>query len=231
MSDISVLIQGPLNRRSLKALDYYKTIGPVIISYWDDCDESIFKNFDLTDVTLVRRPKPTSMVCKGTFTYQMNSILNGLLKVQTDFVIRTRSDERWLNLEPLIEKFNSSNRQKIVCGNIFFRKFTDTQYHPGDHLYIGSTTVLRNAYWDLVHNFDNYKQYYCAEVYFAIAVLNQFKKDETRFHGQGKEAFLNLFDVIDINELRPFIARFNAIDKDYVNWFEFPEGARVIEDV
>lgn len=217
--DVSILVQGPLNDVSLEALEYYRTIGPVVISTWDTEDLSTLSKYDPAGckVILDRLPTPVYFVDtpNKTFSYQIRSILNGLRAVDTEHVIRTRSDEHWGNLQPLIERYQSHNHEKVVCGNIFFKRW-DMQYHfhIGDHLFIGKTDTLKNGYEMLEDMPGEFENIYCAEICAAKAMMTCAGIELNR------EGFEQMFDVIDINELAPFRAAWQHGNRTYESEFQ-----------
>ena len=155
--NLTILIQGPLNSISLEALDSYTKIAKVVISGWNPVPPELENYLKVNDhiadkVTIELNDLPDIKSTKGleknsTFFYALNSMLYGLEKVETDLVIKTRSDERFCTFEPFIEKF-SNPEKKIVCGNIFVRN--DVPYHFGDHIFICKTAHLYGAVKKLV---------------------------------------------------------------------------------
>ncbi len=119
MSEFSVIVQGPINDVSLAHIHEYRQYGPVIMSCWES-DPRIADIPD--DVKLIASKLPEKVYYVGkpndTFTYQVKSIYRGLAVCDTQYAVRTRSDE-FYNLEPLLERFKQSPN-KILCGNIFF---------------------------------------------------------------------------------------------------------------
>lgn len=216
--DVTTIIQGPPNERSLNHIPTYQKYGPVVVSCWDDDVPNV------TGVTLTANPKPVPVYyvnsANKTFSYQIHSILNGLRVVETKYVIRTRSDE-FYNLDNLIAKYNQRD-EIVLCGNIFFKPWTYYKYHMGDHLFIGRTDVLLKAYSALADDVGRYGIMACAEQSSTFAILDAFGDEWTR------EGFLRHFDVIDINQLKPFTARWNSIGHDYDNLFDHPD---VITDI
>lgn len=223
MTDYSVLIQGPLDPISLSNLIYYKTIGPVVISYWEGDDESLLP--DDPDLILIKRPLPSHRAYRqDTFDYQIWSIYHGLCKINTFYTIRTRSDEKYGNLQPMIDLFEI-NKQKVVCGNIFFKRWDEFSFHPGDHLFIGDSDLLRLAYMRLIDSSEKYVNAYCAEMSMAHAIMDAAGFDRT------KEGFIELFSVADINLLRPFVAQFKHAGVSYIDEFKDPCAVTTIEEV
>jgi len=226
MLNISVLIQGPLNKTSLECVKYYSTIGPVVICYWNTDDASLLDEYDLDSCILVRCPIPLSSLpyTNDTFMYQICSIVYGLRNIGSLYVIRTRSDERYENLQPLIEKFNE-DKSKIVCGNIFFKKWKVKKRHIGDHLFLGKTDVLLEAYKNMCRFAITYCQnsgdpeQIAARAIMEVLLFKELKEEGVRFN--SKELFKSIFDVVDINTLAPFIARWVHGDITYVNNFPY----------
>lgn len=225
MSDISILIQGPLDKTSLSYLDYYKTIGPVVISHWDNDDLSLLNSYDLSGCKIIftTPPEKGSMYNRwDTFILQVISIMSGLRGVDTPYVLKTRSDERYGNLNPLIEKFNI-NQSKIVCGNIFFKKWDVMNAHIGDHLYIGSTDLLLESYINIckfheVYDAAKYPEQILVWAIMHILLNQEIKRDDLLTE---KDEFMKIFDIVDINKMTPFIAKFNYANMEFIDIFEF----------
>lgn len=220
-SNLTILIQGPLNTTSLDALEYYKSIAQVVICYWDNDDTSILSKYSLGDVITLSVGRPEVKLYKQeTADLQFLSVKSGLELVYTPYVIRTRSDERYLNLAPLIAMCSDD---KIVCGNIFFKKWWEHHWHPGDHIFIGRTDWLLKAYSLLLDNASVYSQEYCAEQSMARAIAAA-----EGILDRSKGSFCKIFDVIDINKMAPFVAKYNHAGITYKDRFD-EEG--VIRDM
>ena len=90
-NEFSILIQGPLNKISLGSIPEYQKYGKVILSYWNEDDESIIQGYDLSNVIITKNPLPEKKYFTTgpghTFTYQITSIFHGLQKVETRFDI------------------------------------------------------------------------------------------------------------------------------------------------
>ena len=168
--DISVLIQGPLNFTSIDAIkDYSKFADTIIISTWDKDDSkyidilnkiNLLKKEDKINIEIYsyKTPDYKQMIINGelfgvdidtTWYWQVQGLYNGVKECKTPFIIRTRSDEYYKNLQPLIDRFNN-NGYKFTCGNVFFKgTFPDkggtSYYHIGDHLYMSKISILKRA--------------------------------------------------------------------------------------
>lgn len=209
-SDLTILIQGPLNRVSLdqNQIRAYQGNGHIIVSHWDDDPKSEIP--DGVEIITSHFPGTKGYV-QPTADRQFWGIFYGLEKVQTEFVVRTRSDEFW-NLEPLIEEYFAGDTGRVLCGNIFFKK--GFPYHLGDHVFIGQTALLRAAYHFLCHDHRYGGDY--AEAALAKALM------DAKGMPHNKDSFKTLFDLIDINRLKPFRAAYRSAEIVYDNHFEDP---------
>lgn len=229
LRDVTLLIQGPLDATSLDNLAYYKTLcESVVISYWEGGDESLFETHDVEDCILTKHKTPQKRYYReDTFDYQAQSILNGLEVTKTKYVIRTRADERWGNLSLLVAKW-FENQEKIVCGNIFFKRWDVFRHHFGDHLFIGSTDVLHQAYKTIRCDPNRYrKNLICAEAIGAMAIMDAMRDDQER----EKEAFKECFDVVDINSMTPFVARYRHAKVTYNDQFSHAQVITSMEEL
>lgn len=243
--DLSILIQGPINEVSLGAIDdYVKFTKNIIISTWNlvdtdilnlnnrfnnICNLKIVTNTQPDYVSLLRDGKIVGIPNNTTFYWQILGISNGVNECDTKYIIRTRSDEYYKNLNPLIEQVEN-NGFKFTCGNIWFRKKNIVSMHIGDHLYFSETELLKKSLktlLDIYHqkyensNAIKYLSYMAAggggqntpEQILAKMILTNYKKidisnqiDLLNFINlelSNDELFKKVFDVIDINKLTP----------------------------
>ena len=83
---------------------------------------------------------------------QATTVLAGLEKVDTPYVIKARSDEFFSNLALMVEAFNP---KKLLFANIFIRDVSYRPYHISDHLFIGSTDRIKSAFISLKRYIEN----------------------------------------------------------------------------
>ena len=159
---ISIIIQGPLNHRSINTIPNYLNYGEVIVSCWDSDDTNILKPFEDRIKLVVNKysevePFVFKSKTKNPMIYQNITTLNGLEKASGFLSIKVRSDESYPILDPLIEilKRNRDTKNestgvynwfKIVTSNIYFRKDREFKYHPSDHLIAGQTDRLKTVF-------------------------------------------------------------------------------------
>lgn len=210
-NDIAILIQGPLNPISLDYMaDYEAFCSELIISYWEDSKTLLPDNLP-NYVKTTKEPLPDvnktqGIVLDNTFYYALKSTCNGIKECTKEFIIKTRSDEVFSDLTPLIEQFDK-NLDKMVYGNNFAKPMKDSYYHIGDHLFICRTKVLLDAYIRMLDMYekrtelaewaDQYK--YTPESIlaksFSLSAKNRIEEAD----------FKNLFDLVDVNILGKFI--------------------------
>ena len=151
---VSIIIQGPLNERSISIINNYLEYGEVVVSCWETDDISLLDNYKnkikivvnkYSDIE-VKKKKPGS---QAPWIYQNYTTLNGLKAAEGYFCIKVRSDESYPILDPLIDKLkyfrdtknpetNRYQEYKIITSNIYFRYDWHEKFHPSDHIIAGT---------------------------------------------------------------------------------------------
>ena len=154
---ISIIIQGPLNKRSIDTIDNYLNYGEVIISCWNNNDISKLNKYkDKVKIVINNYDDVKDLQIKTNLKnpniFQNYTTLNGLEKAQGFFSIKLRSDESYLNLDNLVSKlkalrdsknnFGIYNNHKIITSNIYFRFDKQAKFHPSDHIIAGQTSRM-----------------------------------------------------------------------------------------
>jgi hypothetical protein len=149
---------------------------------------------------------------------QFCSTYAGLKEVDTEYVIKLRSDEYYSNLIPAIEKF-LKDPNKILTSNVFFRKTSYLRYHPSDHIIIGKTQFLKEVYKNCVAEceqngeilekgvFDQMPLRIVPEQQFAMTCIRKLEQKPFKFETQAKKVnsiMKKHFDVINVAELGNF---------------------------
>ena len=242
----TVLIQGPFNPTSFLRWESFLKYGKVLVSTWDIkpgttvslSGQDVFSNQIIKDeqakgLRVVSRQIPDreaehlqGIDKSSTFFWALNSIYNGLINIDTEYVIKVRSDEYYSNLTPLIERF-IQNDNKIVCGNIFVRR--EIPYHFGDHLFVCKTKDLRKAIKGLLDSYNaktDIKEWMkqktglytnVAECILCLAILHAKRKQPTIWDDANIRQinpkdrkwikyFLRHGSIVDINKLGKFTA-------------------------
>ena len=148
---LDIVLQGKFNDDVLNITNYYLElpfVNKIIISCWEDDIAEI--NNDR--VTIIQNKKP-KQVGSGNKNLQIISSLNGLKKVETEFAIKIRNDQKY-NQKSMMKMYyfyqEYKNRKKsfyydhqkpknriCVAGN-----FAEFSFHPRDHLFWGNTQDL-----------------------------------------------------------------------------------------
>jgi hypothetical protein len=165
---VSIIIQGPLNRRSINTIPTYLTYGQVIVSCWDTDEISMLEPF-MNDIELVINnysmakslSKRTHL--KNPIIFQNYTTHKALKLSKGYFTIKTRSDESWPVLDPLLNMLKTNrdyknpqtelyNDHKIITSNIYFRYDKQCKFHPSDHLIAGTTYRMRQLFEKAFHD-------------------------------------------------------------------------------
>jgi hypothetical protein len=213
MEPISIVIQGPLHEHSLSNIEYYKTLGPVIIS--------CYENDRVPDlgagVTVLQSYRPlVPLHFNGSLDVQVWSTLIGLSAVRTPCFIKTRADEKYDNLKPLIDKIQNSNF-KFVSNNIFYKGHVEP-LHPSDHLFGGNTFIFKRAF-SLLHGIIQHvhRPYLLGQDFgpelgpigAEVAIFLSFLASHNIAHSVNSnnihQMTLDHTELVDIDELGPYI--------------------------
>ena len=220
MEDVTIIIQGKLDKESY---DFYisKYFNcPVIISTWiaNDIDFSnLPKNFKV-----ILSPIPSESGDQN-LNYQIVSTLNGLDMVKTKYAIKVRGDEYWSYPENILE-FLKKEPEKLHCSSVFFRAWQYSEYHMSDHIIAGTTENLLTLFRTAKYNFDNnrlnvskwkidgvfhkYVHTHAPEERLTKSYLEA--KEPDRFEKiDGRLLMKEHFQILDINLLKPYKIKAN----------------------
>lgn len=176
--DITLLIAGPIQDRSMQNIECYKNFcQKIIVHTWDDInikpksgpndqgsyEKLLIKYLKLFDNNSDEKVKlyiqsPPKEPCRNamfrhykTLMNQIAGILEGAKRCETKYIIRTRSDEFFTDLQPLITKYCKNKKEHIVAGNVVWKKYTCNYIplkgiHMGDHLFMAETKDVVKTY-------------------------------------------------------------------------------------
>jgi hypothetical protein len=125
------LIQGGYDFRQIKNQHaIYCIFGNVTLSTW--------KNYNIDNV---KRFISSNNCCNAQNIYlQMYTTYNGVKSINTEYTIKTRTDEFYSDWGYFLSQM-TDNPNKIICNNIFFRK-DSRKLHISDHVLGGKTSLL-----------------------------------------------------------------------------------------
>jgi len=241
----SLVIQGPLNMTSLGSIDKISDqFDSIIISYWDENNKSLKEYAKSRDTQVFSQKTPDRQNTFGvlkdsTFYFSICSTRLGIKNSKSKYTIKMRSDEFYSDFSKLKQVFLQDD-EKLVFGNIFAKPWSHSPYHMGDHLFVAKTEYLVKGY-DFLYNsyttgqnlFENpwliqgYSSKHTAESILAKSFL---KSKNVLMPWGLKRTFLDNFDVVDINELGDYQARWVHGGKTYSNNSRFVWKTNKIED-
>jgi hypothetical protein len=148
MSNIAVIIQGPLNDvySLYKNINYLKRFvdeQDILISTWDN-ERNLHLLSDFNTGIILSDVKPIKKSClhfplinKNNYFFQTYStaigIANLIQRNEYEYIIKLRTDEYYEDYGALIEIICNNNR--IVSSSLFYRN--DIPFHIGDHVLAG----------------------------------------------------------------------------------------------
>lgn len=273
---VTTIIQGPLEMLSVGQIENtYLKYGPVVVSTWIDYTRSRTsqtqkKNYTEAYNTIqqlkakyrdkikfISKPFPEEVVKNhpnnnlrsSTFYFYIQGMVNALENVETKYAIRTRSDERFADLDLFVHKLREYPN-KMIMGNIFVRPMRLAQLHIGDHIFASKTKTMFDAYNDLLQIYDQKKEetwysdisnrdnvFSSPEQVYALAWLKGSGVDieQLKETGAGLEYRANIykdyFHTLDLNKIGIFDLKWQAKSKSFQNHFENPHGVYSDEDV
>lgn len=222
----------------------HDAVATIVVSRWENGTNPVVSYSE----KIVSNPFPDETRLKGLHNsqniyLQATSVLAGLEKVETPYVIKTRSDEFFSNLSIITKSFNP---EKLSCANIFVRDVSYRPYHISDHLFVGKTDRLRHAFLALKEYIETSAEcdkfgilnsrtpaetkialFYLQECGYKIEQLLSFS--ERQSYGVMKKEF-NVFDVDALQPLcisssvagqitnyRKYVRRDSVLGLRYIN--------------
>lgn len=237
-NDITLVIQGPLNEVSLSNIGtYLNFVSKVVVSIWEDEwteENPIYKRLykeTLSDprIVIVRCPFSFQDAYNGQNMYlQACSSYAGVRAAETEYCIKTRSDESFGNLIPFIEGM-SEHPDRLTTTNLFFGPDRIAKFHPSDHMVGGKKYSLAKTYSMIKFKCEIHggsKLHGCNRLYnesanalsntnaeqtFGIAYLESTGLDIDV--DNSRELTFNNFWIVDINTLKPVRWTANAFNQ------------------
>jgi len=222
-SSVSTIIQGPLNDRSLRCIPNYLKYGQVIVSCWQGDDLSKLKDINeevkivINDENQLPKLKKKRSE-KNPPVLQFHSTLNGLKVSQSHLSIKTRSDESFPEIGPIVSRIKKNQQSKdsltgiynwfkITTSNIYFRKDKDFKFHPSDHIIAGNTKRLTEVFERCIETYSKKDTTYKSpeQIIGESAIETYFdpinKKNDVAKKENSIELMKKHFDIIRIKDL------------------------------
>jgi hypothetical protein len=223
MQDVTLIVQGRITQETFDFYVKNYTGWNVVISTWVGLDIDYSELPDGFTLLISKLPKESGF---QNLNYQLVSTLNALNRIKTPYVIKVRGDEQWSNLESVYKSLKT-NTNKIWCSSVFFRPWIYMHYHISDHIIAGTLENLLTMFQSTKHNCDNKLIYYIkngervlhfepelmlTRSYVKSKLPNKYEKVD------GRILMKELFDILDIQILKPFSIKANIFKKSYTEF-------------
>tara|TARA_B100002019_G_C21274529_1_gene604530 strand:- start:7235 stop:7990 length:756 start_codon:yes stop_codon:yes gene_type:complete len=143
--NISVVVQGPIDNRTYEVLDCYKNFKEIIISTWyDNKLHSVLPEIKNNNYKLVVSEYPKqNMQITG---YQAMTTYRGALLATGKYVMKTRSDELYPDLNYMIDSLEKNPDKSHTTNNGFWKNL---KHCYSNHLFIDKTNFVIKAMEEL----------------------------------------------------------------------------------
>lgn len=203
-TEICFIIQGRIHDTNLiiKNIENLSKYGEIIVSP--------------TLESTILFTKNNKIVNDQNIYLQVTSTLTGLKKNDKKYSIKVRGDEYYKDYTKFIEKM-TSNPDKIITNNIFFRKISRHPYHISDHIIGGRTD-------NLIEMFTNCKRSLeikrvpelinkgIPEQWLTMSYLEKkYNKEDLKI--KKKEIMLKHFDIICLEEFEDFVVTYTKHER------------------
>jgi hypothetical protein len=222
--DVTILIQGPVKDNEGKTFmtgihNYKELTDKIVLSTWSEqIDEEVFDFVGKHNVLLCSQSEDIQLERTYNIGFQTLSVWHGLQFVKTKYCLKVRTDEKFCNLEKLIERF-LQNDNKWVSGCMFFTPKSECLFHAADHLFIARTDKLLKTFESVKNDLEkgimerNYNNEPAAEVTFTKAFLRASGEEPEDV--RHDELMRKYFDLMNDEEFYPFVTRFNHGRRTY----------------
>lgn len=240
---VSIVIQGPLHKRSIDTIPDYLKYGDVVVSCWDTDDLSLLnKHRDKVKLVVnkyadVPRSTLRSFGRHGPnpWILQNYSSYHGVKEAKGFFAIKVRSDESYPDLNAFVHKLYFWNEDthfshKIITSDIYFRFDKDEPFHPSDHIIAGKRRQLERGFKKAIYNAraETQKKYAFPERLICTSIIEEIWNHETKCHeichvNRSKELMKKYFDIIPIRLLKNFTwsssyRKYEALKQPELGW-------------
>jgi hypothetical protein len=214
IGDLTILLQGRYELETIKLWIENYSEWNVIISTWVDTNIpfNLPKNWKL-----IKSEYPKRYGDYQNVDYQITSTLNGLCEVKTKYVLKARLDEYWSSVGIIYNKMKT-DENKVLCSSMFFRPLGLYAYHISDHILCCTTNNLKimfNGTYDLlirdIRVTNSPESLLGGGFVFSKENIDALKEYHN-LHLYSDDYLKKWFHIIDVNELKPYIATQNTPD-------------------
>lgn len=209
--NVTILLQGISHPEInlLNTIKEYSKFAKIVISYYPKKEllnfKTMFKNLEIVFVEndeddFIKElnekfPEVENSYRKHTY-FQIRTTLAGLQKVDTEYVVKTRLDHYYSNIQDLIQLHIST--KKIVCSSIFARGIHEYKYHPSDILFCCKRYVMNDIFNICFSNLKSLTD--ISEVLiWKPYILSKFPEIESYSDSEYIKSMCELFEVFPLN--------------------------------
>jgi hypothetical protein len=233
---VTIIIQGCIiNEVNLiKTLNEYQNYGKIIVSsYFQNNIElknnitKLFPQIILidNDINEFKANKEISSYHNNNCFYQVSTVRKALKYVNTKYIIKTRVDNYYSNLDNFIcEVIN--NNTKITCIEIYIRGFKQYKYHPSDILFGGTYDKITNVF-NNKHNFDTwipeiiiFKNYILQQIKDLNINIHNFENN-IDLYGDTMNKIFNVYKITNFHSYYFKNRKFNCSNKNTIEFFKY----------
>lgn len=239
-NDVSIIIQGPISKTTVFAIAKYSELAEVIVSF--SCDENLpdylkqktnsnikvvtYKMSDLNEYFPNLRLCGSNMYMKSTLCqFYSTKIANDISEKK--FIIKTRSDEFYENMNYFISLIRGKyNSNLLITNDMFYRRFDIHPYHPSDHLFGCNRILMKRSLEILFETIKNNKltKYYISDLtkdclvpeqYLCVAILNAMHE----IYGieLNAHSYFNYFKKVSNKNLGNYKVCQNGLGNHWIN--------------
>lgn len=235
--DVTIILQGyMINEVNLmNTISEYQHYGKIIISsYFEKCaglKSIIMDAFPNTividnDINEFMSDPEINKYCNKRCFFQVSTVRKALKCVNTQYVIKTRVDNYFSNLDKFICEVikNSKNGDKITSTQIYVRGFNHIKYHPSDILFGGSFNQLTSVFCN-EHNVVScpevviFKHYILQKLKELNISVNDFEND-IELYGTVMDKIFNIYNISNFKSYYFKNYKFVCIDKSTIDFFK-----------
>ena len=243
-SDITILIQGKLEK---EAIDFYEKNYKhynVIISTWIDYNITAVceKHFNI-----IKSEYPPANGPQNYF-YKVVSTLNGLNQVKTKYCLIIRGDEYFSNIDYVVDSV-VNNESRIATIPVFLNSFNVHRYHIGDHLYAGKIENLKIMFQEAYNKIEKYNwdtnilsseqgltRAYLERKEAELSVWENYRNwnyliNDIEKNINGPDIMKKHFYTLNLEKLKPFLIAVNVAKKKYYDVSNEIIGIYSVDDV
>ena len=160
--NVTFIVQGPLHENLAKSMPIYQIYGQrIIVSCWSTCT---VKNLSLIpqdikyDLVCSEPPSAETIEAMSRLFLEPSQIGGGVFQmisvhaafenvnIETEYVIKVRSDEIYTDWNSFFNKMQLCKGEKLITNNVFAFHSRFWRYHLSDHVFGCKTTIMRKMF-------------------------------------------------------------------------------------